>query len=97
MKSPFSTWFTLPLQTMQLGFEAQQVIGMRLMKVAMGGVEAGKEMELMVAEKTKAALDAQMVLAGAVFGADPEKTAGKVMAIYQRKVSANRRRLAKGG
>ena len=47
-----------------LAFEANGVIGLRLMKIAGGGVDAGREIILMVQEKIEAAAEAQTTLMG---------------------------------
>lgn len=39
-----------------LAFESQQVIGMRLMKTALGGTAAADEAALMISEKAEAAM-----------------------------------------
>lgn len=48
----FATLFKMTMLTA----ECQQVIGMRMMKAAMGGTAAGEETALMMSEKTEAAL-----------------------------------------
>ena len=50
------------METLRLGFEAHSVIGLRLTKVALGGVGARDETQLMIAEKSKAAWDANLIL-----------------------------------
>jgi hypothetical protein len=78
-------WFNLVL----LAAESQQVIGLRLMKLAMGGPKAKAEATLMVAEKVAAA----GVAAGNLMsGASSES----VVRGYRKKVRANVRRLSKG-
>jgi hypothetical protein len=55
-----SSWLGLSMSAMQLGLEAQGVIALRMMKMAAGGAAAEAEVQRMVSEKTKAALDAQL-------------------------------------
>ena len=77
-----------------LAIEAQQVIALRLTKMALGGPGAQKEAELMVSEKLTAMTEGgQMMMMGAL-GGKQDLNADKVMQLYRRKVRANRRRLS---
>ena len=70
-----------------LGFEANQVIMLRLMKIGMGGPAAQKEAARMVTEKFAAAgVAGQQIALGR-----PLKT---VVSGYRKKVRANVRRLS---
>ncbi|RXF73803.1 hypothetical protein EK403_08680 [Hansschlegelia zhihuaiae] len=51
-----ATMFDTIYKMAMLTVECQQVIGMRMMKAAMGGVAAGEEAALMMSEKTEAAM-----------------------------------------
>jgi hypothetical protein len=90
-------WFSLSMDAMCLGFEAQNVIGLRLAKAAWGGVAAQDEAQLMVSEKAEAALDAQVVLATSLLSGEGHLGPARAMALYRRRVRANQRRLLKGG
>jgi len=90
-------WLSLTLDAMRLGMEAQSVIGLRMAKAAWGGAAAQDEAELMVSEKAKAAIDAQMVLASSVMTGQGHLGPARAMALYRRRVLANQRRLLKGG
>ena len=81
----------------RLGMESWMVIGLRMAKLAAGGPAATLEAQRMVAEKSAAAVEAQMA-AGMAFaaGATSEATQRKVLAGYRRRVRANRARLMKG-
>ena len=46
--------------TLKMGFVANQVIGLRLMKLATGGARGRRESRLMIDEKIKAAADASI-------------------------------------
>ncbi len=79
-------WFDLSMQTAMLGFEAQRVIGLRLMKLAAGDAAAAVEAQRMVTEKVAAFIEASATLA----------TGGshrKVIRRYRTHVRANERRL----
>ena len=73
---------------MMLGFEANRVIGLRLMKLMLGGKGARREARLMVREKVHAGLKANArIMAGA--------SADEVIRMYRRRVAANAKRLSK--
>ncbi len=77
-------WFQLAMLTA----EAQQVMWLRMMRLAAGGPGAKREAERMVSEKvTAAGAAAGRLMTGA--------TADSVVRGYRRKVRANARRLTK--
>jgi hypothetical protein len=90
-------WFNLSWDAAMLGFEAQSVIGLRLIKAAVGGEAATREAALMIAEKTQAAFDAHFLLTQSALAGEPHLGPGRAVALYRRRVQANRRRLGKGG
>ena len=49
----FKNWMKLTSDAVLLGFEAQQVIGQRLMRIAAGGIGARFETERMVTKKSR--------------------------------------------
>ena len=78
----FKAWADLTM----LAIESQQVIALRMVKLACGGLEATKEMERMTTEK----VDAFAQESGQIFfGA----TNASVVKRYRKRVRANRRRL----
>jgi hypothetical protein len=89
-------WFSLSRDAMMLGLEAQSVIGLRMMKAAMGGEAAQREAALMVTEKAQAMVDAQRVLAESVLSGQPHLGPGRAVALYRQRVQANQRRLGRG-
>lgn len=88
--------FALTASAFQLGLEAQQVIGLRIAKAALGGAAAEAENRLMVSEKIGAAVEAQMAFAAAMMTGQAHLAPGRAISLYRRKVRANRRRLLKG-
>ncbi|MEO7027521.1 MAG: hypothetical protein ABI056_08205 [Caulobacteraceae bacterium] len=78
-----------------MGMEAQQVIALRMWKAAMGGTAAVAEAEMMVTEKARAAIDAQMLMATSALSGAAHLGPGRAVALYRRRVRANRRRLSK--
>jgi hypothetical protein len=77
----------LGYEAIMLAFEANGVIGLRLMKIASGGVDAGREVILMVQEKVEAAAEAQTTLMGG-------GSAEAVLVGYRRRVALNAERLS---
>jgi len=76
------SFMKMGLDLTMLAIESQQVIAMRLARLAMGGPRANR----MVSEKAMAAVEAGLHLAS---GGAPHKVVGS----YRRKVRANRDRL----
>jgi hypothetical protein len=71
-----------------LGIEANRVVGLRMMRLMLGGKSARREARLMVAEKIHAGLEANArIIAGA--------STDQVIRIYRRRVAANAKRLSK--
>jgi hypothetical protein len=73
---------------MMLAAESQQVIALRMMKLASGGAAAGDEAQRMTSEKVSAMAEAGAKL---MAGGSPDS----VVSDYRRKVRANIRRLSK--
>ena len=82
----FGPWIRLSLDATMLAVEAQTVIGLRLMMLGAGGTAARTEAQRMVAEKSRAFVEAATTLA---MGG----TAHTVVAGYRKHVRANARRL----
>jgi aspartate ammonia-lyase len=76
------------MNMMLLAAESQQVIALRMMKLAAGGASANDEVQLMTSEKVTA-----MTEAGAKLMAGG--SADSVVSDYRRKVRANIKRLTK--
>ena len=73
---------------MMLGWEANRFVGLRLMKMMLGGKRARREAKLMVTEKIKAAAEAN---ARMMSGASTDD----IIRMYRRRVAANAKRLSK--
>ncbi len=85
----FGAWWKLGMDATLLAMESQQVIGLRLTKLSLGGPAAQIEAQRMVNEKILAAGEAAVLLATG--GSTHRMVAG-----YRRHVRANARRLSKG-
>lgn len=70
-----------------LAVESNNVIDIRIRKIATGGVSAAEETQLMVSEKVDAAFEAGSMLMGGRHPAD-------VIDFYRKQVAANAARLA---
>jgi hypothetical protein len=62
---PLSPWIAFSFRAAQVGFAAQNVIALRLLRLAAGGIRAYNEMAHMTIEKTVAFAEAQMAAAAA--------------------------------
>jgi hypothetical protein len=90
-------WLSFAADAIRLGLEAQDVIGLRLIKAAWGGVGAREEAILMVVEKSKAAWDANAVITRSLMAGEGHLAPARALALYRRRVHANHRRLLGGG
>ena len=72
-----SSWLAVWGDACSLGFEASSVIGLRAMKLAIGGKAADTEAQRMVSEKIEAslALQAKVMSGRPVAGASPRENA----------------------
>jgi hypothetical protein len=90
----FNPWLSLAYETAQLGFDAQRVIALRVMRLMAGGTAGRAEAQRMVREKAVAFGEAQVAVAGAL-GSGKSAAVYKVLGVYKKRVRANRRRLSR--
>jgi hypothetical protein len=83
----------LSSDTLHLGREALSLIGLRLFKMATGGVSAVSEALRMVPEKIMALVDTQILIATSILSGRPDLALGRVVALYRERVSDNEQRL----
>ena len=89
------SWLALTLKAMQVYFDAQNVIFLRLMRLSSGGARGQNEARRMISEKFAAGAEAQATaIAGKIAGHSDNVIAGQVLRGLQRRVRANRRRLS---
>ena len=91
-----SSWLAIWADACSLGIEASSVIGLRAMKLAIGGKAAATEAQRMVSEKIEAGLALQAKALSGGLGATALSVAAKTLDHYRPKVRANHTRLAKG-
>jgi hypothetical protein len=87
------SWLRLSFDVWRAGLEAQQVIALRLAKLARGGAAANAEANRMVSEKMAAAVEAQQAVATAMLTGKVAQIRRRTVALYRRKMRANRKRL----
>jgi hypothetical protein len=92
----FDPWLALSFKVLQLGIEAQNVVALRMMRLASGGVGTEAEMNRMIVEKTAAVAEAQFAAATAAAAGNADHVvANKALAVFRKRVRANRRRLSR--
>jgi hypothetical protein len=91
----FDSWTRLACQMALLGWDAQHVIALRMMRLAKGGRLARKEIANMVDEKTRAVVEAQMAIFVAAGSSRSHQIAKDVVRGYRRRVRKNKRRLSR--
>jgi hypothetical protein len=92
----FNPWLALNFKIMQLGFEAQSVVALRMMRIAGGGVRGQTEARRMVAEKIAAVTEAQTTAVSAIMKGSKDTVVGsKVLRVLNKRVRANKRRLSR--
>ena len=89
-------WTAVAFDCWSLAVESSAVIGLRTMKLAMGGSAADAESRRMVSEKLSAGLQLQSRALTGGLGLTPDRAAAITLKHYRRRVRANQRRLTKG-
>jgi hypothetical protein len=93
MNAPWNSWLDLSADAARLGHESGDVIGLRLAIARRGGAVALTELCRMISEKAVAALDAQFVVADSLLNGEAHLAPARTLALYRRRVQANRARL----
>ncbi len=91
---PNLSFANMAFQSTMLAIEAQQVIALRLTKMAFGGPDVQAEAELMVSEKLETMAESSGMMIRAAMSGTHDLGVEKIIQLYRRKVRANRRRLA---
>lgn len=92
----WNNWFELSVQATQLAFEAQNVITLRMVRMAGGGQRGHSEARRMITEKISAAGEAQVAgAAAACAGGNGHTVTKKVVNVYKKRVRKNARRLGR--
>ena len=92
----WNDWCALSVQAARLGWEAQGVMALRVMRMATQPAHSQTEARRMVTEKVAALGEAQAAVAAAVItGGKSHRVAKKVLGVYGKRVRANKRRLTR--
>ena len=83
----------MAFQSAMLAIEAQQVIALRLAKMAGAARTCTRKPSLMVSEKLEAIAQGGQMMISAALSGKHDLGADQVVKLYRRKVRANRRRL----
>jgi hypothetical protein len=93
--SMLNPWFVLTFKAMQIGFEAQNVIVLRSIRLSAGGARGQNEARLMVSEKIAASVEAQATaVSGLIKGRNDTVVASRVLRGLRKRVRSNKRRLS---
>jgi hypothetical protein len=89
-------FLSLGMSMARLGMDAQIVVAERLSRLSRGDAGAGLEAMRMMTEKALALGEVNSRLVSAAAAGRLHESAPEIVALYARKVRANRRRLARG-
>jgi hypothetical protein len=88
-------WLALSFQAVQLGWEVQNVMALRLMRLAVGGAADHSEAHAMVPEKVAALTNTHIAgTAIAGKGGNGRKVAKKIMSVDKQRIRGKKRRLS---
>ncbi len=87
-------WIKLAARMAALSWEAQQVIALRMIRIAQGGRRGHKEIGTMTAEKVEALVEAQVALAR-IAPRSSHQAAKTVLGVYRKRVRKNKGRLSR--
>jgi hypothetical protein len=92
----YNPWLAFSFKAAQLGWEAQNVIALRLLRLAAGGTQGQAEASRMMVEKIASVAEAQATAAAAVIAGNKDHViAGKTLRVFEKRVRANKRRLSR--
>jgi len=83
-------------EAMTFALACQQVMALRMARIALGGTAAQRELTRMVSEKAAAAAEAEVAAAFGMAIGGPAQAARAAASVYRRAVRENRRRLRRG-
>ena len=95
MRRKMPNWTRLLTDWVKLGVSANHVIALRMAKLARGDAAARAESKLMVDEKVRAAMEANMEAARSVMTGHAHLAPTRALSIYQKRVHKNLSRLSK--
>lgn len=89
----YDRWMRMGRTGWALWIDSSAVMALRISKLLSGHDPSGREARLMITEKIDALAELHTAFLSGRLGADPASTADLIIAHYNRKVRANRRRL----
>ena len=92
MSRPRPPWTNMA-DAFAFALACQQVMALRMTRIALGGAMADREARRMVSEKATAAVEAQVAAAMGMATGGPARAARAAASVYRRAVQQNRRRL----
>ncbi|WP_413989976.1 hypothetical protein ACMDCR_29275 [Labrys okinawensis] len=95
MNALFGPWLDNYNSIIKLNVEAQEVVSLRVMKLAYGGRRSEIETQRMISEKLAALAVAQIGMLKDIATGQGLLAPGRAITVFQRQVSANRRRLSR--
>jgi hypothetical protein len=87
----FNPWLELSLKAVHMGMEAQNVIALRMLRLATGGARMEADASRMVTNEVAAA-EAQAVAVSAHNGRSPHVVVSQAPRVVKKRVRANKRR-----
>ena len=92
----FNPWFSLATDVARLAFETNQVIALRMARLAVGGSSRDREVKLMISEKVDTLREASLAAASlALTGHYVPTIAANVVRRYRKRVRGNATRLSR--
>ncbi len=95
MRSKMPNWTRLLTDSVKLGVSANHVVALRMAKLAHGDAAARAESKLMLDEKVKAAVDANLEAARSIMAGQAHLAPARALSVYQKRVHKNLSRLSK--
>ncbi len=95
MKRRKAFWSKMVFDAARLSATIPAVVGLRVAKLAQGGASAKRESKRMLDEKLKAAWEANADAAQSILSGKAGRVPGRTLALYQKRVASNLRRLLK--
>ncbi len=94
MKRKTPNWTRLMAASVKLGVSAHHVIALRMARLARGDAAARAESKLMVEEKVRAAIDANIEAARSIMTGQAHLAPTRALSIYQKRAHKNLSRLS---
>ena len=95
MRSKMPNWTRLLTNSVKLGVSANHVVALRMAKLAHGDAAARAESKLMLDEKVKAAVDANLEAARSIMAGQAHLAPARALSVYRKRVHKNLSRLSK--